>query len=64
VGGAPNAAEIVLKILQQHKFYANQNKCEFGKQEVQYLGHVILGNGVQMDPQKIYVIMQWPKPNL
>ena len=52
----------VLKTLQQHQFYANYKKCEFGKQEVQYLGHIISGQGVQMDPQKVSVILQWVAP--
>jgi len=52
----------VLKTLIQHQFYANHKKCEFGEREVQYLGHVILGEGVQMDPHNISAIMQWPTP--
>lgn len=43
--------EQVLKTLQHNQFYANHKKREFGKQKVQYLGHIILGQGVQMDPQ-------------
>jgi len=36
----------VLKTLKHHQFYTNHKKCKFGKQEVQYLGHVISGEGV------------------
>jgi len=52
----------VLETLQCHPFYANHKKCDFGQREVQYLGHVISGQGVQMDPQKISTILQWPIP--
>jgi len=52
----------VLKTLQQHQFYANYKKCELGKQEVQYLGHIISRQGVQMDPHKVSVILQRATP--
>jgi len=31
-------------------------KCEFGKQEVHYLGHVVSREGVRMDHQKVATI--------
>ena len=52
----------VLETLQHHQFYANHKKCDFGQREIQYLGHVISGQGVQMDPQKISAILHWPIP--
>jgi len=52
----------VLETLQDHQFYANHKKCDFGQREIQYLGHLISGQGVQMEPQKISVILQWPIP--
>ena len=48
----------VLETLQHHHFYANHKKCDFGKREVQYLGHIMSGQGVQMDPKKILAILQ------
>eukprot|EP00253_Pinus_taeda_P018840 PITA_18840 len=33
--------EIVLRILEEQKFYANLNKCEFGLTEMLYLGDII-----------------------
>lgn len=27
-----------------------------------YLGHVILGNGVKADPKKILAMLEWPEP--
>ena len=32
---------IVLQTLRDHQLYANFDKCEFFKKEIQYLGHVI-----------------------
>lgn len=31
--------------------------------EVNYLGHVVSGNGVKADPKKITTMLEWPKPN-
>ena len=38
------------------------SKCEFGMQEMLYLGHVIGANGVQVHLEKIQVILDWPTP--
>nr|GEZ34503.1 putative reverse transcriptase domain-containing protein [Tanacetum cinerariifolium] len=44
---------IVLKLLKKEKLYAKFSKCEFWPKEVQFLGHVINGNGIHVDPIKI-----------
>ena len=46
----------VLSILRQHELYANQKKCNFTQKKIEYLGHVISGEGVAMDPEKIKAI--------
>jgi len=53
----------VLTILEENKFYTKRSKCTFGKEEVDYLGHKISKEGVQVDPSKIKAIMEWPKPD-
>ncbi|KAL5803342.1 hypothetical protein ACOSQ4_031647 [Xanthoceras sorbifolium] len=45
--------EIVLEILGQHQFYIKMSKCEFVKEELEYLGHFISMNGVRVNPWKI-----------
>lgn len=52
----------VLTTLQQHQYFANLKKCDFGQTEIKYLGHVISMRGVAMHPQKIEAILQWPIP--
>ncbi|KAA0058232.1 Ty3/gypsy retrotransposon protein [Cucumis melo var. makuwa] len=52
----------VLSILQQHELYANQKKCHFAQKRIEYLGHVISGEGVAVDPEKIKAISDWPQP--
>ena len=54
--------EQVLAILNANRFYAKMSKCTFGKEEVNYLGHVISKEGVKVDPKKIKSITEWPKP--
>ena len=44
--------KIVLEVLQSYQIYAKQSKCVFGCAEVEYLGHIISGNGVKADPKK------------
>nr|ADB85398.1 putative retrotransposon protein [Phyllostachys edulis] len=53
---------IVLGLLRQHQLFAKLNKCVFAVSQVTYLGHVISGDGVATDPDKISTIVEWPKP--
>ena len=41
--------------------FAKMSKCTFGKEEVDYLGHIISKEGVKVDPSKIKAINEWPK---
>ena len=38
------------------------SKCSFGRQEVNYLGHVISANGILPDPSKIELVKKFPPP--
>ncbi|KFK22868.1 hypothetical protein AALP_AAs42979U000100, partial [Arabis alpina] len=53
---------LVLALLQQHQLFANQRKCEFGRTKLEYLGHVVSGQGVAADPEKIQAMVSWPEP--
>ncbi|KAH9650018.1 hypothetical protein KPL70_026202 [Citrus sinensis] len=53
---------LVLGILQANSLYANRKKCEFGRTQVAYLGHIISGQGVAADPSKIQAMNSWPTP--
>jgi len=43
----------VLQVLQEHKLFLCLEKCEFCKEQIEYLGLVISENEVSMDPVKI-----------
>ena len=40
----------------------NLKKCSFMKEELVYLGFVVFFEGLNMDPEKIKAIMEWPSP--
>ncbi|GJS27100.1 putative reverse transcriptase domain-containing protein [Tanacetum coccineum] len=40
---------LVLELIKKEKLYAKFSKCEFLLQEVQFLGHVINGDGIHVD---------------
>lgn len=52
----------VLELLVQNELYANEKKCDFVKNRVSYLGHIISGEGVSVDPTKIQAMTDWPAP--
>ncbi|KAD5317282.1 hypothetical protein E3N88_17228 [Mikania micrantha] len=52
----------LLELLRQEKLYAKFSKCEFWLTEVQFLGHVINAQGIQVDPSKIEAITKWENP--
>ena len=41
-----------LEALAKHQLYAKKSKCVFAYKEVEYLGHLILEEGVKTDPRK------------
>ena len=49
---------IMLQTLREHKLYAKMRKCEFWMKEVKFLGHVVLEQGVAVDPAKIEAVMK------
>lgn len=54
--------QLVLQALQSNQLFAKLSKCSFAQPQVEYLGHVIRGDGVAIDPTKIEAIVQWPAP--
>ncbi|XP_058758712.1 uncharacterized protein LOC131631965 [Vicia villosa] len=42
--------------------FAKFSKCEFWMSEVKFLGHVISGGGVVVDPSKVEAVINWGRP--
>jgi hypothetical protein len=53
---------IVLETLKKHQLFAKFSKCEFWLQEVSFLGHLISGNGISVDPAKVEAVLKWKQP--
>jgi hypothetical protein len=50
---------LVLQCLREHKLYGKLSKCLFYQSKIHYLGHVISGKGIVMDPAKVEAIMEF-----
>src|SRR6187401_593777 len=53
---------LVLEKLKEHQLYAKFSKCEFWLKEVGFLGHVISGEGIEVDPVKVQAVTEWLAP--
>ncbi|GBG91653.1 hypothetical protein CBR_g52689 [Chara braunii] len=53
---------VVLDRLRLAKYKANLDKCEFAKQELEYLGHFVTPKGIRPLADKIQAIVDWPEP--
>ena len=49
--------QIVLQTLRNRELYAKFSKCEFWLNEIVFLGHVVSGNDIFVDPKKAEVIV-------
>lgn len=52
----------VLDVLKKEQLFLKMSKCEFVKTSLVYLGHIIGGGELKIDPSKVSVIVNWPIP--
>lgn len=52
--------EYILQILLKHGLTAKLNKLHFGLTEINFLGHIITGNNIIIDPKKNDAILNYP----
>ena len=50
----------VFEKLKQARLKLKPSKCEFLRQELTYLGHVVSKGGIQTDLKKVEAIQKWP----
>jgi hypothetical protein len=55
--------ESVLRLLRQECWIVTHSKCSFAKREISYLGYIISVAGVSTCPDKVIVVLIWPKPS-
>ena len=53
---------MIFQALLQGQFYPKHTKCIFARNQVEYLGHVVSGRGVEPEPSKVQAMVQWPTP--
>jgi len=53
---------MVMERLGRHKLFLKHEKCEFEKDQVEYLGVVISEGKVEMDLVKVAGVVEWPVP--
>ena len=49
-------SRLTLNFLKEHQLYAKLSKCDFYRDKIQYLGHIISEEGISVDPEKIEAI--------
>ena len=57
-----NRLRTVFERLRKHKITLNPEKCEFGLNEVNFVGHTLSANGISMSADKKQSIINFPKP--
>ncbi|GBG86642.1 hypothetical protein CBR_g41704 [Chara braunii] len=62
VRDAFGAEVALLETLRRAKYKANRDKCEFVRQELEYLGHFVTPEGISPLSDKIQAVQEWPEP--
>ena len=51
-----------LEKLREAKLYGRLHKCEFLKDQVDYLGFEVSPGGIKASPGKVKAVIEWPRP--
>ena len=54
--------EAVFQKLKEAGLKLGLSKCQFLRKDMKYLGHIISGKGISVDPDKIASVKSWPVP--
>ena len=46
----------MLDVLRWHGFFANLKKCQFHKDEICFLGYIVLAQGVRIEDEQIKAV--------
>ena len=49
---------VMLETLRKKQLYAKLSECEFWLNEVSFLGHIVLKEGIRVYPKKIEVVVE------
>ena len=54
--------ETVLSRLENEKLYVSPKKCQFMQHETEFLGMLVGRDGIRVNPDKLQVVRDWPRP--
>ena len=54
----------VMRILQLEKLYIDLKKFNFMTLTTMFLGFVVLSKGLEVDPNNVKTILEWPVPRI
>ena len=54
--------KLMLTRLQRANLKLKPTKCQLFQRSVKYLGHIVSGDGVRCDPDKVSAVWDWPTP--
>ena len=57
-----NNIRIALDLLWKHIFYGKLSQCEFMKDSIEYLGHIVTRDGIKVTPKKVESVKTWEVP--
>lgn len=57
-----NHLDVVLQQLQEAGLKVSPKKCDFFKDQVAFLGHIVSQEGISTSPDKVSAIKEWPVP--
>lgn len=59
-----NHLRTIFERLDRNNLRINVAKCEFGKRQLKFLGHLVSADGIQPLPERVEAIRNFPKPTL
>jgi hypothetical protein len=54
---------VVLGRLRAHQLYAKLSNCEFWLEKISFLGHILIAEGIEVDPSKVDTVSKWKQPS-
>ena len=52
----------VFSLFSKYKLYLKESKCSLFMERVNFLGHVVSSNGIELESGKVAVVEKWPVP--
>jgi hypothetical protein len=53
---------LVLETLEKADMELHPEKCIFHAKKIEFLGYILIQDGIKMDPTKVKAVLNWPIP--